>query len=95
MTTYEAKKNQSGDLILTIDGVQSICPYVNPIPVQGNMGQVQIMRMPCTSACPHVQVENSDTRTTWSISCGHETKSFHVNFEQEQPKLKSDILHLT
>lgn len=64
--SYSVKKGQQeGELILQISGHQSICPFVQAIPMQGQYGGLQIMRLPCTSFCPHAQV----TDTTWTMTC--------------------------
>jgi len=36
--------------------------------IQGAVGQVQIVRIPCTSNCPHAQFSVEDK--TWKITCG-------------------------
>lgn len=85
MNTYEVKKGQQNELMLFINGLQSICPYVQPIPMQGSVGQVQIMRVPCTSNCPLVELGEEE----WTISCSSTPKTFKVIEEKRQdpPKL--------
>lgn len=70
---YSLLQGQQKEKILQVDGIQSICPYTAPIPLQGNMGQIQIMRMPCSSQCPHVKL--NDAETEYVISCGAEVKT--------------------
>lgn len=74
---YEVKKGQQGEKVLFVDGNQSICPYSAPIPFQGNMGQVQILRMPCSNLCPLVEIHDNE----WSIRCGNNTKHFALKPE--------------
>jgi len=62
MSVYTTKKGQQGDLVLHINGNQSICPYVQALPMQGQYGQIQIMRLPCTSSCPHVRLTDDNER---------------------------------
>ena len=63
MNIYKVKKGQMGDSILEIDGIQSVCPFTQPLMAQGNMGQVQILRMPCTSACPLASLSETKWKT--------------------------------
>lgn len=72
--SYTISKGQQGEKVLTINGLQSICPFVSAIPFQGNMGQVQIMRMPCSTLCPHAIA----TEKSYTISCGREIVSFEI-----------------
>jgi hypothetical protein len=80
MSVYTTKKGQQGDLILHINGNQSICPYVQALPMQGQYGQIQIMRLPCTSSCPHVRLTEDDQ---WRITCSGETIQFDIQEETE------------
>jgi hypothetical protein len=88
MNVYKVKKGQMGDSILEIDGIQSVCPFTQPLMAQGNMGQVQILRMPCTSACPLA----SFSETMWKTYCGHSIKIFHLTQETEEPKEPSKLI---
>jgi hypothetical protein len=86
MSKYTTKPGQAkGENILHIDGNQSICPFVPAIPLSGNMGQIQIMRMPCTTLCPHSRIDGG----TFHITCGTEVQTFKLDQEE---KLKSDVL---
>ena len=78
MSKYTVKKNgQAVEEILHINGVQSICPFVAAIPIKGQYGQIDIMRIPCTTACPHAQKNN----TTYKITCSNTTQIFHIDEE--------------
>lgn len=88
MNVYKVKKGQMGDSILEIDGIQSVCPFTQPLMAQGNMGQVQILRMPCTSACPLAKLSDS----TWTTICGNNTKTFEITKETEEPKEPSKLI---
>ena len=82
MTTYSVKKGQQNDLILFINDLQSVCPFVQAIPMQGNMGQVQIMRLPCTSVCPMVELGKDE----WTINCSSKPKTFKIQDEPKEEK---------
>ena len=64
---YTLVKGQQKEDVLHINGTQSICPYTAPIPFQGNVGQVQIMRMPCSTLCPLASSHDGK----YHINCGH------------------------
>lgn len=66
MRQATTKNGPNGDLTLFFGQTQSICPFVPAIPMQGNMGQVQLVRMPCTDSCPLVEVADN----TWTCHCG-------------------------
>lgn len=83
---YSIKKGQQNEFNLFVDGTQSICPYVQPIPMQGNMGQVQLHRLPCTNVCPLADYNGIDM---WTVCCGGEKRSFRVEEE-----LTSEVLHI-
>jgi hypothetical protein len=51
MTT--TKQDQQGNTVIIKDGNQLICPYQQPLALPGQLaGQIQIMRLPCSSLCP-------------------------------------------
>lgn len=89
MPKYTTQTGQGGEKNLFIDGNQSVCPFVPAIPIQGNMGQVQLMRIPCSTLCPHAFL-NEDTYT---ISCGNQSQSFALegNPNSENGKLLYQI----
>jgi hypothetical protein len=90
---YTITKGQQKEDVLTIDGLQSICPFTAPVPFQGNVGQIQIMRMPCTTLCPHAIV--SDDKSNYIISCGNGRQSFQLeNIVEEEPKPTSKLFSL-
>lgn len=83
MSKYTKEKGQQGDMVLNIDGIQSICPYVQALPMQGSYGQIQIMRLPCTSSCPHAKV----TDTHWEVSCSGAVTSFELEPKEQEPEV--------
>lgn len=89
MNQYTTKKGQQGDVVLEVNGMQSICPFVQAIQVQGNMGQIQIMRLPCTNVCPHVEVTESE----WVVTCSGEKKNIPLTAQVvETPKSPFSIV---
>jgi len=80
MTKYTIKKGQQNDDVLNINGVQSICPYVQALPMQGQYGQIQIMRLPCNSQCPHAKIEDG----YYKITCSGRSESFKLQESEEE-----------
>jgi hypothetical protein len=89
---YTILKGQQKEDVLTINGLQSICPFTAPIPFQGNMGQVQIMRMPCTTLCPHATL--SEDNRTYTITCSNIAKSFKLDETIEETPKTSKLVSL-
>ena len=89
MTKYTIQKGQQGEKNLFIEGVQSVCPFVPAVPFQGNMGQVQLMRLPCTNLCPHASVKDDKV---YSITCGGSEQSFAL--DENVPNDNGKLLHI-
>ena len=79
--TYSTKPGQGKELVLFIEGNQSVCPFTAPIPFSGSMGQVQIMRLPCNTLCPFAKVEGE----SWITRCTGEYNALKLAKEQETP----------
>lgn len=91
MTKYTLKSGQQkGEQVIMIDGNQSICPFTNAIPMQGQMGGFQIMRMPCTTLCPHAFLKDNKV----AITCGGQLIHLDIQPEEETPQTDSKILSL-
>lgn len=90
MAKYSVARGQNNDKLLEIDGNQSICPFTPAIPIPGNMGQIQIMRMPCTSSCPHA----SHSDEVWLMTCSGKELKFKLEKKEEEPQLESKLIHL-
>jgi hypothetical protein len=90
MTKYTLGVGQAKESILEINGLQSVCPFVSAIPVQGQMGQVQIMRLPCSTLCPHASIYGE----TYLMTCSGNLLTFKLDKEEEEPKLEGKVIHL-
>lgn len=82
MSNYTLKEEKGQGHILFIDGLQSTCPYQQPIPTQGSMGQVGLLRIPCSTTCPLVKY--SEMGRMYEINCGSEPKHYGIT-EIEKP----------
>lgn len=96
---YTTKKGQQGEQVLQIDGLDSTCPFVGGIPVQTNMGQLNVLRMPCTTQCPHakISIEESpeETKTQYHVGCSGNEKVFQLEKStSEEPKQQPRIVKL-
>jgi hypothetical protein len=54
------------------------------------MGGFQIMRMPCSTLCPHASFKDNVV----SITCGGQLIKLEIEAEDEEPKQDSKILSL-
>lgn len=79
MSQYSVKLGQQKEKVLFIGGVQSICPFSAPLPFQGSVGQIQIMRMPCSTQCPHADC----SKDIYRINCGHQSYTFVLDSVEE------------
>jgi hypothetical protein len=100
MTIYGVATTENKDNVLTINGKQSICPYVQPLRVQGSVGQVQLIRMPCTDVCPFAVLIEKDNRfdnsPSWGINCSGTPQVFKLEepIVVETPKEPSKLISL-
>jgi hypothetical protein len=70
MNKYKVVKGQQGEDVLFINGLQSICPFTPALVVGGNLGQTQIIRLPCSTVCPFAHIsDNDDGIIEYNISC--------------------------
>ena len=90
MSKYTLGKGQAQESVLEINGLQSVCPFVSAIPVQGQMGQVQIMRFSCSTLCPHASTNGK----TYIMTCSGTSLTFKLDEKEEEPKLESKVIHL-
>ena len=74
--SYQVVESPEKDLILTKNGINTFCPMVQPMRVQGNVGQVQLIRMPCTGQCPLAEIDESGM--TWTLNCGGTPKIIKI-----------------
>ncbi len=58
---YTTKKGQQGEDVLFINEIQSICPFTPALIIGGNLGQTQIIRLPCSTVCPFATLDYGDT----------------------------------
>lgn len=89
---YTLKKGQNQEDVLKINGIDSVCPFVGAIPLQGNMGGVQVLRMPCTTQCPHASVTSE--ADYYETTCGSTMRRLPITKEEEQPKPTSKLVSL-
>lgn len=90
MTKYTLGVGQAKESVLEINGLQSVCPYVPAIPLQGNVGQIQLMRLPCNTLCPHASTNGK----TYMMTCSGKELTFKLEEKEEEPKLESKVIHL-
>ena len=79
MPKYTKKRSQNNDIALFIDGLQSTCPFIQPI-VIGQSEQSRIVRIPCTNTCPHASFDEQ----TWLITCSGKSLAFKLEETVEE-----------
>jgi hypothetical protein len=70
---YTLKDDVNFGKVLQKDGVDTFCPYQAPIP-NGD----RLLRLPCSSLCPHVKLDFSDRCDLYLVSCSGVTEPFHI-----------------
>lgn len=70
---YTLRDDENLGKVLQKDGKDTFCPYQAPIP----MGD-KLIRMPCSSLCPHAKLEFSDRCDLYLVSCNGITQPFHI-----------------
>jgi hypothetical protein len=91
MPKYTLAIGQAKESVLEIDGLQSVCPFIPAIPIQGNVGQIQLMRLPCNTLCPHASTNGE----TYIMTCSGNSLTFKLDKKEEEPKLESKVIHLS
>jgi hypothetical protein len=80
---YNLRTDDSYGDVLQKDGKDCFCPFQAglPIPVQTAMGGVgmNIMRMPCSSLCPHVKTIEHIGKNYYEISCSGKVEKFEID----------------
>jgi len=90
MTKYTTKKGQQGEDVLNINGMQSICPFTPALVIGGNLGQTQIIRLPCSTVCPFATLENNGQ---YLINCTGSAEWYEIE-KQDIVEDQSKIIKL-
>jgi len=92
MIRTAVKSGNNGEYILMKDGGQSVCPFTQPFPVQGNSpNALQIMRVPCTTQCPHANIIKDDEESFWVITCTGVEIKHSCSLEEIEPKNETKL----
>jgi hypothetical protein len=83
MHQYTTKNTDQYGYVLIKDGKETVCPYKQPIPTQSSLGQVQMIQLPCCTACPHAEVTLTENISFYSINCGAKIYEFDLLIEKE------------
>jgi hypothetical protein len=82
---HSIKIGNPKEYVLVKNGVQSVCPFTQPFPMPAGENQVNIMRIPCTTQCPHANFITTDSITgNWEITCSGKTERFVIEEENSQ-----------
>lgn len=85
-----AKENPNYGFMLMKDGKESFCPYQPPVPTQGTMGGMNLMRLPCCTICPLASL-NEETNMYKTV-CGGFANVFEVVVEKIAPEKSLHII---
>jgi hypothetical protein len=82
---YSVTKGNGEEFILKKNGFQSFCPFSQPFPMPSANNEVNLMRVPCSTQCPHATYDED----YWSITCAGGVKQvFHIEPEKNKFDLK-------
>lgn len=70
--------------LLQVNGSDTFCPYTQPIPMQSNMGQVQLVRFPCSERCPHFCLDEENKTLKTMCVPNPEVKSVEIIEPEKQ-----------
>lgn len=85
------KGDGKGNYILYIGEQQSFCPFTPPLKVQNQFGAMDIIRLPCTSSCPHFKLFTLSEVPHVGITCGH-GQDFEVKVDN--PENDSNVIQI-
>ena len=80
MTKYSISKGQGKEDVLRINGVESICPYIQPLHLQGQYAE-RIMQFPCNTQCPHAKIASGH----YQITCSGSLLQFKLEEAEAKP----------
>lgn len=84
---YSVSKGNPNEYILLKNGLQSVCPFTQPFPMPAGENQINLMRVPCSTQCPHANYINDEGETgTWEITCTGNKERFIIEpIEKQEP----------
>jgi hypothetical protein len=93
MNKYKVQKGQQGEDVLFINGLQSICPFTPALMIGGNLGQTQILRLPCSTVCPFAHIESDDDGIVeYNICCHGIDEAFLLTNDESNNNTNSSKL---
>jgi hypothetical protein len=70
---HTLRNDENLGMVLQKDGVDTFCPYQQPI-ANGD----SVIRMPCSSLCPHAKLEFNERCDLYLVGCGTSVVPFHI-----------------
>lgn len=81
---YSVSKGNPNEYILLKNGLQSVCPFTQPFPMPAGDNQINLMRVPCSTQCPHANyIDVDDSIVSWVITCSGTKERFTIEKEQK------------
>jgi hypothetical protein len=87
MTTVYENPNYGN--VLVKDGKETFCPFQPPIPMPGENGGFTLMRLPCSTNCPHASLDE-DTNE-YVITCTEQTVVFKIEKQEEEAEEEKKV----
>ena len=88
---YTLKNDDNYGEILQQNDQDKICPFQTPVPVpmQNALGQtvITLMRMPCSTVCPFVEITEMNNEKIYWTNCTGRPISFDI-VENKTPLIK-------
>jgi hypothetical protein len=79
---FTIRKDDNYQDVLQENNADKICPFQTPVPVpmQNALGQTvfTLMRMPCSSVCPFVEITDMNQEKNYWINCTGKPLMFDI-----------------
>lgn len=70
--------------VLVKDGQEAFCPFQQPLPMQGKVGGMSLLRLPCCTVCPKATLTTLPLGgLLYSTDCGAEATAYTVEVEKK------------
>lgn len=85
-----AKEDINYGFMLIKHGKEAFCPFQPPIPTQGTMGGMGLMRLPCCTLCPLASL--NEEKNIYKTVCGGFENKIDVTIEKIIPTKPMHII---
>lgn len=83
MSKIQVRQDSTYGHVLVKDNRDAFCPYQQAIPMQGQVGGLSLMRLPCSTLCAKANYTILDGNTSvYSVDCGSEPTKYEIESEK-------------